>query len=63
MLAVDDPLDAVAVHFGGGVWGVISFTLFGQGGLVYGINGESVAVSCWPIKSNGKNSRFYWFEP
>ena len=27
-LGVDDPLDAFAVHFGGGFWGVIAVCLF-----------------------------------
>ncbi|KAG8309933.1 ammonium transmembrane transporter activity protein [Homalodisca vitripennis] len=40
---VDDPLDAVAVHLGGGLWGLISFPLFARGGIVYGVNGQSIA--------------------
>uniref|UniRef100_A0A1B6DZN8 Ammonium transporter n=1 Tax=Clastoptera arizonana TaxID=38151 RepID=A0A1B6DZN8_9HEMI len=35
-LKVDDPLDAVAVHFGGGFWGLISRPLFRREGLMYG---------------------------
>lgn len=42
---VDDPLDAVAVHLGGGLWGIISMPLFAQGGIIYGINSESTLVS------------------
>lgn len=42
--AVDDPLDAVAVHFGGGFWGVISAALFSHGGIVYGANKQSAMV-------------------
>lgn len=33
---VDDPLDAVAVHMGGGLWGLISVALFQDGGIVFG---------------------------
>uniref|UniRef100_A0A8D8U2C7 Ammonium transporter 1 n=1 Tax=Cacopsylla melanoneura TaxID=428564 RepID=A0A8D8U2C7_9HEMI len=42
MCGVDDPLDASAVHFGGGLWGVISAPLFRRGGIVYGINDQSI---------------------
>lgn len=30
---VDDPLETTAVHFGGGLWGVIATPLFGNGGF------------------------------
>jgi Amt family ammonium transporter len=33
---VDDPLDAVAVHFGGGLWGVLAAPFFSKQGLLYG---------------------------
>jgi len=36
---IDDPLDAVAVHFGGGAWGVISVAL-----LKYEIGGDANGV-------------------
>ncbi|KAI5719122.1 hypothetical protein M8J76_005502 [Diaphorina citri] len=42
---VDDPLDASAVHFGGGLWGVMSEPLFRRGGLIYGITDDAVKVS------------------
>lgn len=45
LVLVDDPLDAVAVHLGGGAWGVIALPLWGRGGVVYGASQESVAVS------------------
>jgi ammonia channel protein AmtB len=45
LFAVDDPLDAVAVHFGGGFWGVISAALFSHGGIVYGANKQSALVT------------------
>lgn len=32
-LKVDDPLDAVAVHLGGGLWGVLATPLFAQDGV------------------------------
>ncbi|KAH7711623.1 Protein AMT-4 [Aphelenchoides avenae] len=36
-LKIDDPLDAFAVHFGGGFWGLISVTIIAHDGIVYGI--------------------------
>lgn len=30
---VDDPLETTAVHFGGGLWGVIATPLFTKGGF------------------------------
>nr|AOG19173.1 AMT-like ammonia transporter [Eurythoe complanata] len=45
-LKVDDPLDAVAVHGGGGLWGVIAAPLFNtQGGLVFSTTGEQLTAS------------------
>ncbi|XP_075220586.1 putative ammonium transporter 1 [Lycorma delicatula] len=40
-IRVDDPLDAVAVHFGGGFWGVISGPLLEKNGLIHGITTKS----------------------
>lgn len=33
LMKVDDPLEATAVHFGGGLWGVIAVPLFSKGGF------------------------------
>ncbi|KAJ4445500.1 hypothetical protein ANN_12180 [Periplaneta americana] len=41
---VDDPLDAVAVHFGGGLWGLIAASLFANNGFVFGVTHESAMV-------------------
>ncbi|XP_021933574.1 putative ammonium transporter 1 isoform X1 [Zootermopsis nevadensis] len=41
---VDDPLDAVAVHFGGGLWGLIAASLFDNNGLVFGAVSESSLI-------------------
>lgn len=38
---VDDPVDAVAVHFGGGFWGLIATPFFSHGGILYDGNIES----------------------
>ncbi|XP_042235441.1 putative ammonium transporter 1 isoform X2 [Homarus americanus] len=43
MVKVDDPLDAVAVHMGGGFWGLIAVSLFKDGGIVYGGSTEVLA--------------------
>jgi ammonia channel protein AmtB len=45
---VDDPLDTVAIHFGGGFWGLISASVFSNTGLVFGITRESLMVRTVP---------------
>lgn len=55
---VDDPLDASAVHFGGGLWGVMSAPLFRTGGLVYGINDQ--AIQGLIHNAAGAGSIFLW---
>ncbi|KAK3861884.1 hypothetical protein Pcinc_032195 [Petrolisthes cinctipes] len=43
-LKVDDPLDAVAVHMGGGLWGLVAVALFqNDNGIVFGGSGEVLA--------------------
>ncbi|PAV62524.1 hypothetical protein WR25_00151 [Diploscapter pachys] len=37
-LEIDDPLDAFAVHAGGGFWGLISATIIAHDGIVYAIS-------------------------
>jgi hypothetical protein len=34
----------VAVHFGGGMWGLIAASMFGNGGVVFGASKESGSV-------------------
>lgn len=34
-MGIDDPIDAVAVHFGGGIWGVFSVVLFNHDSGVF----------------------------
>ncbi|XP_024080506.1 putative ammonium transporter 1 isoform X2 [Cimex lectularius] len=41
LLKVDDPLDAVAVHFGAGCWGVIARPIFSKDGLIFGFTHDS----------------------
>ncbi|PNF26224.1 hypothetical protein B7P43_G03715, partial [Cryptotermes secundus] len=41
---IDDPLDTVAIHLGGGVWGLISASIFSNSGLVFGITRKSLMV-------------------
>ncbi|KAI5721012.1 hypothetical protein M8J77_014581 [Diaphorina citri] len=55
---VDDPLDASAVHFGGGLWGVMSEPLFRRGGLIYGITDD--AVKGLLHNAVGAGSIFLW---
>jgi len=42
---VDDPLETTAVHFGGGLWGVIATPLFVKGG--FWNNPDSMPVSLY----------------
>ncbi|KAK9496981.1 hypothetical protein O3M35_012781 [Rhynocoris fuscipes] len=42
-LKVDDPLDATAVHFGAGCWGVLARPFFTNGGLIYG-NSDALSL-------------------
>ncbi len=43
---VDDPLDAVAVHLFGGLWGVTAAPIFARTeGIVYTMNKVAFAVS------------------
>ncbi|XP_066982724.1 putative ammonium transporter 1 [Macrobrachium rosenbergii] len=43
-LQVDDPLDAVGVHMGGGFWGLVAVALFQDDGIVHG---GSLEVLAW----------------
>ena len=45
MIIVDDPLDATAVHFGGGVWGVVAGPIFKSNGLLYIANKKNLMVN------------------
>ncbi|XP_062589068.1 putative ammonium transporter 1 [Saccostrea cucullata] len=47
---VDDPLDACAVHYGGGVWGVISIGLLSRDvGILYKWNAEAGLTLAWQL--------------
>ncbi|XP_076114294.1 putative ammonium transporter 1 isoform X1 [Mytilus galloprovincialis] len=49
-LKVDDPLDATAVHFGGGVWGVIACALFStEFGVLYHWDKRSALQLAWQL--------------
>lgn len=49
-LKIDDPLDAVAVHFGGGSWGVIALAFFHRGdGILYNWNQRSGMFFAWQL--------------
>ncbi|KAK3102396.1 hypothetical protein FSP39_011122 [Pinctada imbricata] len=49
-LHVDDPLDACAVHFGGGVWGVIALAFFSnEVGIFYHWNADSGLQLAWQL--------------
>jgi Amt family ammonium transporter len=44
--AVDDPLDAVAVHMGGGMWGLMATPLLMEDGILYG-NLDGFQILAW----------------
>jgi len=49
-LKVDDPLDAVAVHFGGGSWGVIALAFLSRtDGILFHWNSRSGLVLAWQL--------------
>lgn len=57
-LQLDDPLDAIAVHFYNGTWGVIAVGFLAGEGLIaqsYGAdqNGNSRQYGCW-LGGNGR---------
>ena len=44
-IGVDDPLDAVAVHMCGGLWGVIATPIFArENGIIYDTDKPAFAV-------------------
>ena len=45
-LEIDDPLDAFAVHAGGGFWGLISATIISHDGIVYAISDCVNRIHC-----------------
>ncbi|XP_060576141.1 putative ammonium transporter 1 isoform X2 [Ruditapes philippinarum] len=49
-LKIDDPLDAVAVHFGGGSWGVIALAFFHkEDGIFYNWDKRSGMFFAWQL--------------
>ncbi|XP_064601315.1 putative ammonium transporter 1 [Liolophura sinensis] len=49
-LHIDDPLEAVAVHFGGGLWGVIAVAFFHTGnGIIYSGSAQSFMGLAWQL--------------
>ncbi|CAG0917026.1 unnamed protein product [Notodromas monacha] len=57
---LDDPLDCVAVHFGGGWWGLISAGLLSERGLVSGDSsmlkwnfGAGLCITLWSFATSG----------
>ncbi|KAL3074246.1 hypothetical protein niasHS_015076 [Heterodera schachtii] len=49
-LRVDDPLDAFAVHFGGGLWGLVSACLVTEQGILYAFIGDvKMNVALWQL--------------
>ncbi|KAL9955945.1 hypothetical protein ACROYT_G037351 [Oculina patagonica] len=47
---IDDPLDAVAVHLGGGIWGVLSVPIFNkESGIFYARDEHSFRLLGWNL--------------
>ena len=44
---MDDPLDAVAVHAGAGIVGIMAVPIFMEGGIIYGVTEENMNVLTW----------------
>ena len=42
LFRIDDPLDAIAVHGGGGIVGILALPVFMDGGLLYGYSNEAM---------------------
>ncbi|EEB19154.1 ammonium transporter, putative [Pediculus humanus corporis] len=57
-LKIDDPLDATAVHFGGGVWGVVAGPIFKSNGLLYIANKKNLMNFTYNII--GALAIFFW---
>ncbi|XP_023714905.1 putative ammonium transporter 1 isoform X1 [Cryptotermes secundus] len=55
---IDDPLDTVAIHLGGGVWGLISASIFSNSGLVFGITRKSLMLLAYRMA--GATIIFSW---
>ncbi|XP_059177889.1 putative ammonium transporter 1 [Physella acuta] len=53
-LKIDDPLNAVGIHFGGGAWGIISVAFFKYDtGIVLAWNKQSGAMLAWQLAGVG----------
>ncbi|XP_033123907.1 putative ammonium transporter 1 [Anneissia japonica] len=58
-LRIDDPLDAVAVHLGGGFWGTIAVTILARDtGIVYAWNSDAFLSLLWNF--TGAIAIFAW---
>ncbi|XP_063221488.1 putative ammonium transporter 1 [Bacillus rossius redtenbacheri] len=57
-LRIDDPLDAVAVHLGGGFWGLMAASIFSRSGLVYGATTRSAMLLVYRLV--GAAAIFLW---
>lgn len=73
-MLIDDPVQAIAVHFGGGTWGVVSVALFSQThGLFYDISSTTVwsqlgwnllglfVVIMWTVVTAGGAHLLLWY--
>ncbi|XP_069694862.1 putative ammonium transporter 1 [Periplaneta americana] len=49
---IDDPLDAVAVHFGGGFWGLVTGSFLAEDGIFYGASYDSAMVWTYRCTTN-----------
>ena len=49
LLHVDDPVDAVAVHAGGGIWGLIAVALFRKDGIVLHWGDDAIETLKWNL--------------
>ncbi|XP_023320857.1 putative ammonium transporter 1 isoform X2 [Eurytemora carolleeae] len=52
-IKIDDPLDAISVHFVGGLWGLIAAPIFMDTGLLYSADEKAVLVLVWNLLGAG----------
>ena len=52
-LGVDDPVDAVAIHAGGGLLGILAAPVFMEGGLITTGSNDALMMLAWNAAGTG----------
>ena len=53
LMKIDDPLDAVAVHMGSGMWGLVAAPLLLPDGILYTASSASIMRLAWNMAGAG----------